>query len=94
MIEDVPAVARVHAQAHWETYAPLFGANAHALDVAALERRWCQALDDGSLVLVATSGDRGLAAPGLHAPFELATVSFGEALGRQFGQLRLRASGY
>jgi hypothetical protein len=29
----------------------------------------------------------------LRAPFELATVSFGEALGRQAGQLRLRASG-
>ena len=35
----------------------------------------------------------GLARPALRAPFELATVSFGEALGRQVGQLRLRASG-
>jgi len=35
----------------------------------------------------------GLATPALRAPFELATVGFTEALGRQFGQLRLRASG-
>ncbi len=35
----------------------------------------------------------GLAAAPLRAPFELATVGFGAALGRQFGQLRLRASG-
>ena len=35
----------------------------------------------------------GLAAPPLRAPFELATVSFGEALGRQANQLRLRAGG-
>lgn len=35
----------------------------------------------------------GLARPPLQAPFELATVSFGEALGRQFIQLRLRAGG-
>jgi len=35
----------------------------------------------------------GLSRPALRAPFELATVSFGDALGRQAGQLRLRASG-
>ena len=35
----------------------------------------------------------GLARPPLRAPLELATVSFGEALGRQFGLLRLRATG-
>jgi GT2 family glycosyltransferase len=35
----------------------------------------------------------GLAKPGLRAPLELATVSFAEALSRQFGQLRLRATG-
>ena len=35
----------------------------------------------------------GLAAAPLRAPFELATVGFGAALGRQFGQLRLRATG-
>jgi N-acetylglucosaminyl-diphospho-decaprenol L-rhamnosyltransferase len=35
----------------------------------------------------------GLAGPPLRAPLELATVSFREALGRQFGLLRLRATG-
>jgi len=35
----------------------------------------------------------GLAAPPLRAPLELATVSFGAALGRQAGQLRMRAAG-
>ena len=35
----------------------------------------------------------GLARPPLRAPFELATVSFREALSRQLGLLRLRASG-
>lgn len=35
----------------------------------------------------------GLAAPPLRAPIELATVGFGEALGRHIGQLRLRAGG-
>jgi GT2 family glycosyltransferase len=36
---------------------------------------------------------RGLASPARRAPLELATVSFGEALGRQFHQVRLRFSG-
>ncbi|MFL5963559.1 MAG: glycosyltransferase family 2 protein [Gaiellaceae bacterium] len=35
----------------------------------------------------------GLARPPLRAPFELATVSFAEALRRQLGLLRLRATG-
>jgi len=35
----------------------------------------------------------GLARPGLRAPFELATVSFREALSRQVDLLRLRATG-
>ena len=35
----------------------------------------------------------GLARPPLRAPFELATVSFGEALRRQLDLLRLRATG-
>jgi N-acetylglucosaminyl-diphospho-decaprenol L-rhamnosyltransferase len=35
----------------------------------------------------------GLRRPALRAPLELATVSFGEALTRQLGLLRLRASG-
>ena len=35
----------------------------------------------------------GLAEPPLRAPFELASVSFGEAFGRQAAQLRMRAAG-
>jgi len=37
-LEDVPDIARVHAKADWETYAPLFGAQAYALEVAECER--------------------------------------------------------
>jgi GNAT superfamily N-acetyltransferase len=55
-LEDVPHIARVHAKADWDTYAPLFGAQAYALDVAELEQRWRQALRDGSDLLVATDG--------------------------------------
>ena len=55
-LEDVPQVARVHAKADWETYAPLFGAQAYALDVAECEQRWRQALRDGGVLLVATAG--------------------------------------
>jgi GNAT superfamily N-acetyltransferase len=55
-LEDVPHIARVHAKADWETYAPLFGAQAYALDVAELEQRWRKALRDGGVLLVAADG--------------------------------------
>ena len=55
-LEDMPHVARVHAKADWETYAPLFGAQAFALDVVECEQRWQQALRDGGVLLVATAG--------------------------------------
>jgi ribosomal protein S18 acetylase RimI-like enzyme len=55
-LEDVPNIARVHAEADWETYAPLFGARAYALDVAECEQRWRRALRDGGVLLVATAG--------------------------------------
>jgi ribosomal protein S18 acetylase RimI-like enzyme len=54
--DEVPAIAAVHAQAHFETYQPLLGTKAYALDTAAVERRWRQALTDGDAVLVATVG--------------------------------------
>jgi len=57
-LEDVPRIARVHAKADWESHAPLFGAQAYALDVAECEQRWRQALRDGGVLLVAT--DRGV----------------------------------
>ncbi|MGB9366699.1 MAG: GNAT family N-acetyltransferase [Xanthobacteraceae bacterium] len=65
--EDVPAVARVHAKADWETYAPLFGARAYALDVATLEQRWERALSEGGLVFFATNGDDILGLAHAHA---------------------------
>ena len=52
-LEDVPNIARVHAKADWETYAPLSGAQAYALDVAECERRWQQASRNGGVLLVA-----------------------------------------
>ena len=51
---DVPEIARVHVMADWDTYAPLFGAGAHALDIGDCEHRWWQALRDGGLLLLAT----------------------------------------
>ena len=53
-LTDVPEIARVHAKADWETYAPLFGTQAYALEVAECEQRWFRALRDGGVLLVAT----------------------------------------
>src|SRR5262245_35779220 len=55
---DVPEMARVHVQADWDTYAPLFGAQAYRLDIAESVRRWRQALENGGTLLVPT--DRGV----------------------------------
>jgi GNAT superfamily N-acetyltransferase len=57
-LEDVPDIARVHAKADWETYAPLFGAQAYALEVAECEQRWRQVLREDGALLVATDGGR------------------------------------
>jgi ribosomal protein S18 acetylase RimI-like enzyme len=57
-VGDVPAIAEVHVKADWDTYAPLFGAEAYKLTVAESEDRWRQALEGGGLLLVAT--DRGV----------------------------------
>ena len=57
-LEDVPDIARVHAKADWETYAPLFGAQAYALEVAECERRWRQVSREEGVLLVATDGGR------------------------------------
>ena len=53
-LDEVPAIAAVHARAHLETYQPLLGTMTRALDVGAQEQLWRQALADGDLVLVAT----------------------------------------
>ena len=54
---DVPEMARVHVQADWDTYAPLFSAYAYRLDTAESVRRWRQALESDGQLLVST--DRG-----------------------------------
>jgi GNAT superfamily N-acetyltransferase len=73
--DDVPLIARVHAKADWETYAPLFGAQAYALEVGECEERWRQALRDGAVLLVATDADT--------------IVGFGHACGDRIGALYL-----
>ena len=74
----MPGIARVHAQADWETYAPLFGAHAYRLDVAECEQRWRRALRDGGVLLVAT--DRGV------------IVGLGHAYADRIGALYLLAA--
>jgi len=54
--EDVPAIAQVHVKADWDAYAPLFGEQAYALNVAESDQRWRQALRDSCLLLVAADG--------------------------------------
>jgi hypothetical protein len=51
---DLPAIARVHVDADWDTYAPLFGAEAYRLEMHESERRWRRALEGDGLLLVAT----------------------------------------
>ena len=53
---DIPAIARVHVQSDWDTYAVLLGAKAYRLEIAESERRWRRALQPGGLLLVATDG--------------------------------------
>ena len=72
---DIPELARVHVRADWETYLSLFGAQAYALDVADCERRWRQALEDGGILLIATSNT--------------AIVGFGHADGDRISALYL-----
>jgi ribosomal protein S18 acetylase RimI-like enzyme len=54
--EDISAIAQVHVKADWDTYAPLFGAEAYMLTIAESEHRWRRALKGGGLLLVATDG--------------------------------------
>ena len=57
-LDDVPALARVHVQADWDTYAPLFGYRANALEPTESELRWRRALCDGDTLLVASDGGK------------------------------------
>jgi GNAT superfamily N-acetyltransferase len=54
--EDIPAIAQVHVKADWDTYAPLFGAEAYMLTIGESADRWRRALKGGGLLLVATDG--------------------------------------
>jgi ribosomal protein S18 acetylase RimI-like enzyme len=55
-LEDIPAIARVHMQADWETYYALFGSQAYALELGESECRWQRVLQDGDVLLVADDG--------------------------------------
>jgi len=55
-VEDIPELAHVHVKADWDTYAPLFGAEAYMLDVTESERRWRQAIRNGDVLLLAMHG--------------------------------------
>jgi ribosomal protein S18 acetylase RimI-like enzyme len=54
---DLAAVAQVHVTSDWETYAPLFGADAFRLTNAESEDRWRRALEGGGLLLAACDRD-------------------------------------
>jgi GNAT superfamily N-acetyltransferase len=52
--DDIPAIARVHVQADWDTYSPLFGSQAYPLELGESECRWRRALE-GDMLLVASA---------------------------------------
>jgi len=54
--DDIPAIARVHVQADWDTYSALFGSRAYALEFGESECRWRRALQEGDILLVASDG--------------------------------------
>jgi GNAT superfamily N-acetyltransferase len=55
-LDDIPAIARVHVNADWDTYSALFGSRAYALGFGESELRWRRALCDGDTLLVASDG--------------------------------------
>jgi ribosomal protein S18 acetylase RimI-like enzyme len=56
VLDDVPAIVRVHVQADWDTYSALFGSQAYALEQSESELRWRRAIGDGDILLVASDG--------------------------------------
>jgi hypothetical protein len=46
LLDDIPAIARVHVQADWETYSALFGAQAYRADPGESAHRWRRALQE------------------------------------------------
>lgn len=56
--DEADAVAAVHVEADWQTYAPIFGPRAVRRDLAASKARWAAALAAGEVFLVAEEGGR------------------------------------
>jgi ribosomal protein S18 acetylase RimI-like enzyme len=78
VLDDVAAIARVHMRSDWDTYSPLFGAEAYALRPDETELRWRRALGDGDALLVACESGE--------------IVGFGHARGDRIGALYLLGS--
>ena len=78
LLDDVPAIVRVHVQSDWDTYSTLFGSQAFALEPAESELRWRRALGDGDILLVASDG--------------IEIVGLGHARGNRIGALYLLRS--
>ena len=76
--DDVPAIARTHVRADWETYSTLFGSHAYALELGESESRWRRALQDRDILLVASDGAE--------------IIGLGHAGGDRIGALYLLAS--
>src|SRR5947207_2128041 len=77
-LDDIAELARAHVKADWDTYAPLFGAQGYALNVAESGRRWRRAVREEGLLLVATDGG--------------AIMGFGQACADRIGALYLLAA--
>jgi ribosomal protein S18 acetylase RimI-like enzyme len=78
VLDDVPAIVRVHVQADWDTYSALFGSQAYALEPGESELRWRRAIGDGDILLVASDG--------------IEIVGLGHARGDRIGALYLLRS--
>jgi ribosomal protein S18 acetylase RimI-like enzyme len=78
VLDDVPAISRVHIQSDWDTYSALFGSEAYALQPGDIELRWRSALRNGDTLLVASDGDE--------------IVGLGHARGDRLGALYLLRS--
>ena len=56
--DEATEIAKVHVQADWETYSPIFGTKARRVDLAVSQARWASALNAGDVLLVAIEDDR------------------------------------
>src|SRR5262245_32215861 len=78
VLDDVPAIARVHVQADWDTYSALFDSQAYAIEPSESESRWRRALGAGDVLLAVIDG--------------VAIVGFGHAREDRIGALYLLRS--